>query len=199
MKVQLETDELGLHERVLQHDPVAPSEVFRVFMDPILNILVRDLACDRWDAHDAAVEAVLAYLEQPDRYDPKKGRLLTYLAGAAKHRLVDHLRSAAAQARREQKFAELVELQARPPNERLEETVEARLAWERFEKRMKSEEDRQAFRLILQGKQPAERFAEVFGLTSLPRDAMEREVKRNRDRLMKLLERFRREGPDGNP
>lgn len=199
MKVRLELDELGLHERVLRRDPVAPPEVFRVFMDPILNILRGDLACDPGEADEAAFDAVVSYLENPERYDPKRGRLLTYLAGAAKHVLLSRLRSAAARARREQKYAEHVELQARSPKDELEETVEARLAWERIEKRVKSAKDREALRLILQGEQSTERLAEVYELTSLPTDQKRRAVKRHRDRLMKLLKRLGMEDPDGNP
>jgi len=61
---------------------------------------------------------------------------------------------------------------------------------------LKDEKDVAALRLILSGERSTERLAEVLGLSELPQEQMRREVKRHRDRLMKILERFGKEDPD---
>jgi RNA polymerase sigma-70 factor (ECF subfamily) len=189
-------DELALHERVLRKDPVVSVDVFQTYMPLLLKALMSRKTCDPEDAHDAAIDAVLLYLEQPERYDRQRGRLSAYLVQIARNRAVDRYRSKTARARREQDFADVVELRDVPPNEKLERGMEAALALKRLEKYDLTERDQSALGLIFQGERSTRRLAEVLGLDSLPEDEMRREVKRHRDRLMKLLERLGKEGPD---
>jgi len=199
MRYPSPADERVLHERVVQHDPVASSDVFMTYMDRIVKILMRRLGCDEDAAHDSAVEVIFTYTQQPGRYDPGKGRLFSYLLQAAKHRVADKRRSADARSRREQRFVSAVEHDTRAPNEELEAQVEARLAVRRLVERkyLKNERDGEALRLIVYGVRSTEQLAEAFGLSSLPKDELKRAVKRHRDRLMKVLERFGKEDSDG--
>ncbi|WNG39630.1 sigma-70 family RNA polymerase sigma factor [Archangium violaceum] len=193
-------DELVLHQRVLEGDPVAPADVFMTYTERIVKILMRKLGCDEDAAHDSAVDAVWSYLEHPDRYDLSKGRgrLFPYLMQAARHRALDRLSSAASRARREQDFASVVEQQARTPKEVMEDSVEANLVLNLLVERgyLKNTRDWAALRLLVHGERSTERLAEALGLTSLSGDELKRAVKRHRDRLMKLLERFGKEDPD---
>lgn len=199
MSFPLPADEAALHERVLQRQRVAPADVFQAFMEPIIDILAREVGCTPEEAYDSAVDAIFAYTQEPERYEPRLGRLSTYLTRAAKNQALDRRRSAMARARREQEFAEVVELQARTPKEVLETNVEAGLAVERLAQSLKDEGDRDALRLVLHGEKSTERLAEAFGLASLPRQELRLGVKRRRDRLMKRLERFGKESSDGEP
>jgi RNA polymerase sigma-70 factor, ECF subfamily len=196
MSFPSQAEELALHERVLQNDPVAPVDVFRAFMEPILRVLCSEMGCSREDAHDSAIDVVISYLNNPERYDRHRARLSTYLTQSAKNRAMDRRRSTAARTRREQEFATVVELQARSPKEILEISVETRLAVERLDDSRLSERDREFLRLILQGERSTRRLAEVLGLPSLPKEDLQREVKRRRDRLMKWLERLGKEDSD---
>jgi RNA polymerase sigma-70 factor, ECF subfamily len=189
-------DEWALHERVLQGEPVAPVDVFQTYMPLLLNALTRGKTCDPEDAHDSAIDAVLFYLEHPGRYERHRGRLSTYLMQAARKRAVDRHRSHTARARREQGFASVVELQAVPPKEKLERGMEVALVLKRLEKYDINQGDQAVLRLILQGERSTRQLAEVLGLDALSEDEMRREVKRHRDRLMKLLERLGKEDPD---
>jgi RNA polymerase sigma-70 factor (ECF subfamily) len=188
-------DERVLHERVVQHDPVASTDVFMTYMDRIVKVLMQRLGCDEDAAYDSTVEVIFTYIHKPARYDPGKGRLFSYLMQAAKHRAVDKRRSADARARREQDF---VELPARTPKEEMEDSVEARLVMKRLVERgyLKNERDWDALGLILSGERSTEVLAVALGLTSLPKEELKRAVKRHRDRLMKLLERFGKEDSD---
>ncbi|WP_158501804.1 RNA polymerase sigma factor [Vitiosangium sp. GDMCC 1.1324] len=187
-------DEVTLHERVLQRDPVAPVEVFQTYMPWLLRALRK--TCEREDAYDSAIDAVFVYLQHPERYDPQRSRLFTYLRQIAQKRGVDRHRSHAARARREQGFAGIVELQATAPNEELERGMEAALVLERLEKYDITQRDRAALRLILQGERSTRELAKALGLESSSEVEMRREVKRHRDRLMKLLERLGKEDSD---
>lgn len=196
MHLPSQADELELHERVLQRARVAPVDVFQTYMPLLLKTLMHKKTCDPEDAHDSAIDALIFYLRQPERYDPSRGRLSNYLMQIACKRAVDRHRSKAAQARREQGFADVVELQSTPPKEKLEQGMEVALVLKRLETHDISQRDQAALRLILQGERSTRRLAEVFGLDSRPEDEMRREVKRHRDRLMKFLERLGKEDPD---
>jgi RNA polymerase sigma-70 factor (ECF subfamily) len=199
MSFPSQMDELELHERVLQGDRVASADVFQAFMDPILRILKEEMSCSPDDARDSATDAVFSYLRNPGRYDRHRARLSTYLTQAAKKRAMDRHRSTAARLRREQDFASVVEVQARTPKEVLEVSVEAKLAAKLLDDSRLDEREWEFLRLVLQGEGSTRRLAGVLGLDELPEDEMRREVKRHRDRLMKLLERLGKEGSDDEP
>lgn len=186
------TDEKLLHERVLQKDPVVSTEVFMRYMEPIVEVLTKRLGCDEDDANQCAVDAIFSYLKKPTWYDPGKGRLGAYLMQAARYRALDKRRQADARDRKHQKFGSDVEHGAMASNGVLENSVEAKLVMERLEKRqiLKSERDKKAVRLILEGERSTDRLAAALELGPLPRDELKRKVKQHRDRLLKLLVRF---------
>jgi RNA polymerase sigma-70 factor (ECF subfamily) len=186
-------DEMALHERVLQEDPVVSAEVFRAFMDPLIRILMDEDRCNADDAHDSAIDALFAYFRAPERYDRRRAKLSTYLIQAAKRRAADRRRSNEARARRERKYADDAERDTRNPKEVLDTQVEAGLAVELLATVRLDARDVEFLRLIIQGESSTERLAEVLGMGSLPDLERRREVKRHRDRLMQLLRRVGRE------
>lgn len=196
MRFPTQTEEQALHERVLSGDPVAPADVFRAFMDPILGVLVRRTSLQREDAYDSVIDVLVSYLRNPERYIARKGRLHNYLIQAAKKRMTDRRRSSEARERREQEFGGAFELWSRSPKETLEVSVEAHLALGRLEKFPLPHEDRVLLRLYLQGEGSTRVVGEAIGLASLPEKERQREVKRHRDRLMKVLARAGKEGSD---
>jgi len=196
MSFPTQAEALSLHERALQRDPVVSVDVFQAFMGPLQGILNRKRGCTREDARDSAIDAVISYLDHPERYDPQRAPLSTYLTQAAKNQLMDRQRSAGARTRREQEFATDFELQARSPKEAMEISMEARHALEQLEQLHFSEEERVFLGLILQGERSTRRLAEALGLGSLSELDLRREVKRRRDRLMKRLERLGKEDSD---
>lgn len=66
-------EEIALHERVLAGDPVAPVDFFQGLMEPLAHALMGDLPCTEDEAYDSGVDAILAYLEEPGRYDRNRG------------------------------------------------------------------------------------------------------------------------------
>lgn len=185
-------EELALHERVLARDPVAPVDVFQSLMEPLSQGLRHDLRCTDDEAYDSGVDAILGYLEGPGRYDRNRGRLSTYLMTIAKKRAIDRLRSRTASAHRDESYASVVELHAPNPKEWMEGQVEADELWQRVEEAVPIERDRQVVKLILAGERSTLALAEALEITDLSPIAQRREVKKHRDRLMKILERLGR-------
>src|SRR5215217_601400 len=199
MRFPSHAEEQALHERVLKkNESLASEDVFRVFMDPIIKFLCTHRGKTKDEAHDAVCDVLLEYLENPERYQAHKSRLSTYLTRAAEMQARDMYRSQEARQRREREFGGVIELRARTPNESLEIIVEARLAVGRLEQAVQ-EKDRAALGLILQGERSTHALAKAMNLPPLPEKDLRRAVKRNRDRLMKLLGRCGKEDRDVQP
>ncbi|MCP3064884.1 sigma-70 family RNA polymerase sigma factor [Myxococcus sp. K38C18041901] len=196
MSLPTPTEEQELHQRVLKGESLAPKDVFTVFVDPITARLCRDPRQSKEQAWDAVIDVIYAYLAHPERYIPERSRLSTYLSEAAKKKLFDGYRSREARTRREREFGTVFELCARAPKESLEVTVEARLAVRRIDHARLPERDRVFIGLVLQGEGSTHVLARAMGLPPMPDKDRKREVKRNRDRLVKWLRRFGKEDRD---
>ncbi|KFE71358.1 RNA polymerase sigma factor [Hyalangium minutum] len=195
-------EEMVLHQRLLERDPLAYFDVFPMYMERLAKKL-EGLGYDVDIARDAALEAVLAYRKAPERYDPKKVHPFTYLMVLAKNKAVDRWRSVQAQAQRNKKQGD-VELLLRTPNdpvERMETYVRVRQLVDLLEKGgILNERDQAILRLFLMGESSTEEKAKVLRLPPMSKEDRKLEVKRHQDRIMKLLERwFRKEDPDDDP
>ncbi|RKH06348.1 sigma-70 family RNA polymerase sigma factor [Corallococcus carmarthensis] len=173
--------------------PVANTEVFERFMPFVLTTLRLEMGCKEEEATDCALRAVFDYLEQPERYDRHQSLLRSFLTLAARRNVLDSRRSEKARIVREQKFADVVELRARPPNEEMEAAVETALALKKLERRKMKPRDLGLLELILQGESSTLTLARPLGLEELPERELKREVKQNRDRVLKQLRRLGKE------
>ncbi|MBJ6765259.1 sigma-70 family RNA polymerase sigma factor [Myxococcaceae bacterium JPH2] len=186
-----------LHERMLQRDPVATTEVLRAFVDPIRKALEHHLSCSADDAYDATIDALMPYLATPERFDASRGTSLgAYLTQAAKKKVLDQWRKNTARGQRELKFAGVVELQARAPNEVMEHYVEASQAVKKLAPPRMPERDWALLRDVLLGESSTQEMAVVLRLHPGPELERRREVKRHRDRVMKRVVRLGREDRD---
>ncbi len=199
MRHQSPEDEMVLHQRLLEGDPLAYGEVFAMYMERLATKLER-IGYDVDVARDAALEAVLAYRAKPERYDPRKVHLFTYIMGVAKHKAVDRWRSLQAEGQREKKQGD-VELLRRTPKdsmEQMETYVRVRQLVDMLEEGgLLDERDQAVLRLFLIEEKSTDEVAKVLRLPPMSKEDRQREAKRHRDRLMKLLERFgKKEDPD---
>ncbi|NBD14130.1 sigma-70 family RNA polymerase sigma factor [Corallococcus silvisoli] len=186
-------EEWALHERVVKRMPVANTEVFKLFMSFMLRTLTTEMHCDAEEARDCALRAVFDYLTDPERYDRQQSLLRSYLTHAAKMNVLDSRRSNQRRLLREQKYADVVELRARPPKEVMEAAVETALALKRLERRNLKPSDLGMLRLVLQGESSTLELARPLGMEALPETERKRVVKQNRDRLFKQLRRLGKE------
>jgi RNA polymerase sigma-70 factor, ECF subfamily len=191
-------EEMVLHQRLLEHDPLAYYDVFPMYMERIAKKL-EGLGYDVDVARDAAVDTVEAYRKKPERYDPRKVHLFTYIMAVARHKAVDRWRSVQAQAQREKKQGD-VELLRRTPKDQVEQMetyVRVRQLVDLLEKgEVLNERDQAILRLFLMGEGSTEEVAKVLRLPPMPKEKRQSEAKRHRDRLLKRLARFGKEDSD---
>jgi RNA polymerase sigma-70 factor (ECF subfamily) len=178
---------------MLRRDPVASADAFKAFMEPLIWMLGKDLGCKGDEAYDSAIDALLTYLRNPERYDHNKGRLLSFLSLVAKRAALDRRRSATKRQIREKNFSAVVELRAAASEDGLLARVEAAQMAAQVETIVDDPKDRKALELILMGERDTERLAEALGISDLPAEERRNEVKRHRDRLMATLKRMGKE------
>ena len=192
-------DGRGLHARLLQGDPTAPSDLADRYLEHLIAALLRAFPRqDRDLLETVAIDLILDVAQRPARYDPDRLPLSAYLLMAAKRDAQTALKK---EQRRLHRIAPLdvVELQPSPQNmgqARGIDPAEAVLDGEADAALSTmygglGEVDRAVVQLIADGERRTEVFAGVLGLHDRPRPEQEREVKRAKDRLKKRLQRLR--------
>jgi RNA polymerase sigma-70 factor (ECF subfamily) len=196
VKVEREVQD-ALHAEVCAGDPTASSRVFTVLLEPLIDWLGFRWRNER-DAErvrDFAIDSILGYLEDPQRYDPSQASLLTYLRMDAHGDLLnDHER----RQRRGKKEAEAtVELAPGGRNSSTDEYPSEREPPEMnlsvVRDALPDERDRHAVLLMMEQERSTEAFAKVWELTELGAEEQAMEVKRNKDRIKARLRRLRKD------
>lgn len=183
-----------IHERLLALDPVASTELADAVWTPLVKELRKrhprlnpsDLLLD------AAADAVMNYIKRPRQFDPDRRGLFDYLVMSAE----GDLRNALAKASRRKRVeisVDDVELFSVVGKESLEKsetggrvTQEVR---ERIAMIFRDPRDREALELIFDGERSTAVFARVWGLRNLSAKEQALEVKRQKDRVKKMLQR----------
>ncbi|MGO9458215.1 MAG: RNA polymerase sigma factor [Acidimicrobiales bacterium] len=89
---------------VARYGEDALAELYRRHAPAVLS-LARRVTGDAGTAEDVVQEVFLRLWDQPDRFDPGRGSLRSYLLAQAHSRAVDLIRSRAARSRREEREA----------------------------------------------------------------------------------------------
>ncbi len=81
-----------LHQRLLEGRPAARSQLAEAFLGDVRRILARNFSSMQsqhsdW-IDDAAADGIMVYLNNPAKYDPQQGKLLPYLVGIARNKLL---------------------------------------------------------------------------------------------------------------
>lgn len=196
MKVEREVQD-ALHADVCAGDPTASSRIFTALLEPLIDWLGfrwRNERDAEW-VRDFAIDSILSYLEDLQRYDPSQASLLTYLRMDAHGDLLnDHER----RQRRVEKEAEAtVELALGGRNSSTDEYPSEReppeMKLSAVRDTLPDERDRQAVLLMMGQERSTAAFAEVWELTELGAEDQAAEVKRNKDRIKARLRRLRRD------
>jgi len=188
-----------IHERLLANDPTAPAEL----AENVLDKLVRGLTIkyhhlgDREIIYDAATDAFISYIKNPNQFNPSKRGLWGYLQMAAEGELLNYL---AKSKRREQKeiLSEDVELTVHGGNIRIGKGIVNDLSDVRhshkevhkvIDELFRNEKDKKMAMLILQGERSTKEFVRILGVESKSIEKQRQIVKRHKDRLKKRIER----------
>src|SRR4051812_41648903 len=100
----------AIHVRILAGDPRASKDLFESIHRPLCRVLtavyrVRGLSEEQ--AVDSATDAIAEYVGSPNKFDPNRASLFTYLAVIARGDALNRIRSAATYHRNLKKFVEL--------------------------------------------------------------------------------------------
>jgi RNA polymerase sigma factor (sigma-70 family) len=193
-----------IHARLCQDDPVASSDLAMAYLDPLAAWLLR--TNPRIDPHfcgQAAEDAILSLIKNPQSFKPEKGSLEAYLKMSARGDLRNALEKEARHRDRRADFA-VVELFGSDRNLVVEDADPA-LIVEREEdergvvmrtvasqaERSFTPEEQRVLELLAEGERSTAAYAQVLGIADLPESDQRREVKRVKDRLKRRLQRAR--------
>jgi RNA polymerase sigma-70 factor (ECF subfamily) len=194
-----------LHQRLLQRDPVAPAELAEAFLEVLVR-RVRARARSTQDdslVYDAVVDALLAYVQEPAKFDPAKSSLLTYLTMSA----YGDLRNALARERRRKKReVPLEDVEHRlsvgnSPVEAIEDAILERygistpegrtVLLRRVSEEFPDPQDRRLLDLMLHDERKTAAYSAVLGIQGSSPEEQRQTVKRHKDRITKRLQRLR--------
>jgi RNA polymerase sigma-70 factor, ECF subfamily len=190
-----------LHQRLIQGDPLAPAELVETFIEELAR-RVRARAGPLNDdtlVRDAATDAMLAYLQQPQKVDLTKSGLLTYLTMSAYRDLLNMLARESRRKKREVPLED-VEHTLSVGNNTMEDDVLEKYGVFTFEGKASllqwvAEEfpdpvDRQLLDLMLSGERKTAAYSAMLGIQDSKPEEQRRIVKRHKDRLIKRLQRL---------
>ncbi len=170
-----------LHQRLLQGDPLAPSELAEAFLEELvrrLRLRARYVHDDDL-VRDAATDALLDYAQHPSKFNPDKSSLLSYLTMAAHRDLLNMLDREKRKRRHEVNLLEGVEHDPSSGNSMIE-GIEA--WWEQYGFASPQEKDdllrkvfelfsepqeRKVLELIICGERRTSAYNQVLGIENL--------------------------------
>ena len=191
-----------VHERLLTKDPTAPAD----FAEKVLDILIKKLSSKYYYLNDPDIvidsvsDALLSYIKKPEQFRPSKRGLLGYLQMAAEGDLKNALSKVSRRYKKEC-VTDDVELtllggnislrKCRDQDETFLSDDEHKLKrlYGRIGTLFKDPKDLQMAELILKGERLTTMFAKVLGLEKASITVQKCEVKRNKDRIKKKIER----------
>lgn len=185
-----------IHDRVTGGSRTASRDLFVLGLGPIKGYLLKthsSLGAD--DAHDVATDAILAYLQAPERFDASKASLWTYLCMTAGTDAVDLLRRRGRQRAGLKSAKQAVELCVAEANDSadMEYSIDAqRIIQAHGERLATNEPERRILALLLEGEKTTEAFADALGLDPKGPTTVAL-VKQAKDRLLLRLRRLRDE------
>lgn len=192
---------LDLHRRLLEQDETASAELAQRFLASLIGWLTERNSRIHADLiEEAAGDAILALIRNPQSYQPQRGGLEAYLRMSAQGDLRNILQREA--RHHDQRISwsavELFDQAGKYLGRDDDPSLSLRLEEERTEQMAQipdevlvdlCETDRRVVELLLAGERKTAAYAEVMGIATLPLEDQRRCVKRTKDRLQKRIVR----------
>jgi RNA polymerase sigma-70 factor, ECF subfamily len=194
-----------MHARLLGGTSVTvTSEIAETFLSPVSNSLRKDFP-SLGDPHliETAVEdALIAYFNNPARFDLRRGSLFTYLRLLARSRLLNLLAGEKKLSAPEkvveleavESVYEMTDSEFAGPEDALARRESDDATWRKLRELFTDPIDLELIKLMMEGVREADLYAALLGLSSLPAEERAREVKRHKDRVKKTIQRKYRRG-----
>lgn len=182
--------------RRLSSDPPAPtvlSELFMLFYEPLVEKLKKQFPkTDEDEIREMAFQAIEQFTAAPQKFDPQKKTLLGYLVMDA----AGDLKNTLNRKGYEKNWTVLVEDWTLHGNKAIKEASNPEMEAEAVEKYlaklrefMPDDTDFVIAKMMEMGVRSTEEFAKVLKIEHLSKEAKRTEVKRNKDRIGKHLQR----------
>ena len=183
----------ALHVRLLaQIDNRVTAEIAEIFLPHLARALERRFfgATDPHFAETVAIDALLSYLENPQRFDPIKGSLIGYLYMDAYWNALDLMRRAKKSVELHTSDCEYLLASMGDGSNTEADLIQAAspMVATAFEV-VNDGADREMLALMMEGVRDADAYAEVLGIEGLPRAERSAIVKRHKDRLKAVVRR----------
>lgn len=198
---KLDEEGLALHLLVVNDNPTASARVFEAYYMRVLDQMRKVFAwCGDEDViNNGTFKAFENYLGRPAQYLPEKRSLCGYLNMAAHGDIRNELERRGRYQRTVQPFyadvadgddgAEYEREPVSDSNVEAEVMLNLHPLWARIDALVPDPVDRHVVRMMLDGERETVAYAELMGISHLPRAEQEREVKKCKDRLTKKLKR----------
>jgi RNA polymerase sigma-70 factor (ECF subfamily) len=198
-------DELQLHRRLLQRDPVATAEMFKLYLQPLVDYLLQISKGKMAQqlVEDAAADALISMFKKPASFNPSRSRsrfpLFAYLQMAAKGDLLNALKSEGRHwhGRKPLNFVEQSSDGWKHLGE--EQPIDSLILRESVQEVERNvltvvrdglnPEEVNALDLLLGGERKTSAFVKVLHLEYLPKQNQKIQVKRIKDKLKKRIKR----------
>ncbi|MGH9843056.1 MAG: hypothetical protein ACREEM_30320 [Blastocatellia bacterium] len=189
-----------LHSRLLTRaDNRVTAEISELFLPPLAQSLKRRFPhlTDPHQTETAAIDSLLGYFANPEKFDPARSSLLGYLCLDASRNLLNFLKQ---QKKLVELRVSLTEYEAQAvetenPESQLLAAVSPLV--ERVLAGVTDSTDRELVALMMDGVRETSAYAAVLGIADRPRHEQEKIVKRHKDRLKKTLRRAINRQPGG--
>lgn len=181
-----------LHDRLLSGDVTAPAEIAELFLPEVTAYLSRrfpNLTDPHW-IDIAVTDALMNYFLRPEQFNPGKASLINYLKFASRYDLYNLLR-------REKSLPDSVELEAAEMEYRagqdddpgVEEQIIQKYSttWAQICHLLPEPEDQEFLLMMMDGIRETAAYALLLKITDLPEDEQAKVVKRNKDRIKKMI------------
>jgi RNA polymerase sigma-70 factor, ECF subfamily len=189
-----------LHWELLGGDAIAFSKIAELFLPPLVETLSRKFhnLSDPHLPNHAVADALLTYLAAPQKFDPARGKLFTYLWVAAHSDLLNHIEAERKHTSRKvnEKVVELRPVHAvnemegeQDPEAELLLAEQASLIQMKINTIISDESDRKIVALMLDGVRETTSYAEILGVSGSPPTEQKALVKRTKDRIKIALQR----------
>lgn len=167
--------------RLIAGDASALSEVYDQLSGYVFG-LARKVIRDPDRAEDVTQEVFCQLWERPDRFDPERGTLRSFLGVVTHRRAVDHVRRAEASRKREQGQADVATI---PPD--ITEAVHAGLEADRVRAAVEALPDDQRTPVLL-AYFGGRTFKEVADILHIPEGTAKSRIRAALDKLARALE-----------
>ena len=184
-----------IHKRLCEGDLTAFAELAEEVMESLVEKLSRKYPNLRDPdlPTEAVSDALMGYSKRPEQFDPTQRGLFGFLVMSAEGDLKNALAKIARRKKKEIQL-ESVEVDERDGNTRdrtdeLDTMIDSERIQDALDALFDDPKDRAVVKLMMEGERATEVFAQVLELEALSEDQQRTEVKKNKDRIKKRLQR----------